>query len=154
MYSASLKISVFPAILLLSACTSTSVLEAERAQTDLIGMSKSELYMCAGAPDRETEDEKGGQYAAYDTERITHEPSSYPQTGFYPSFGFGSRGSWFGGYYGYPVTVPKKRHCTATFAFEDSHITNVTYRTNDGSTVSSGQCYEIIKGCLSPASDG
>ncbi|MBO6824875.1 MAG: hypothetical protein JJ879_01630 [Sneathiella sp.] len=151
MVSDPLKLSLLPAILLLSACANTSLLEAERAKTDLIGMTKSELYMCAGAPDRETEDEKGGQYAAYDTERITHEPGPYPGPGFYPSFGYGTRGHWFGGYYSYPVTIPKKRQCTATFSFENSRITAVTYRTNDGSEVTSGQCYEIIKNCLSPA---
>ena len=150
MFSAPLKFTALPAILLLSACTNTSLLEAERARTDLIGMTKSELYMCAGAPDRETQDEKGIQYATYDTERITHEPSPYPSAGFYPHFGIGSRYNWVGGYYGYPVTIPKKRECTATFSFENSRVTGVTYRTNDGSEITRGQCYEVVKNCLSP----
>ncbi|MBE7636638.1 hypothetical protein GUA87_07250 [Sneathiella sp. P13V-1] len=133
----------------LNSCANIALEQAETARTEIVGMAKSELFECAGLPDQESTDERGREYVAYKAENIAHILPPYPGPGFYPSVRVGPNRSWgIGGFYHYPVTIPKQQSCKATFTLENDKVVSLSYRTNDQSEGSRALCAELIKSCL------
>lgn len=136
---------------LLTACASTSREESERAKTDLLGLSKSDLMNCAGIPHRTGKSNTGKEYLAYTSEKTVQVPSNAYGSGFYPSFGYHSRRSHFhNSFLIYGGTAEETRACTATFGLEQGKVVSLTYTLNDGDSLGMRQCYQIVKNCLLP----
>ncbi len=128
-------------ILMAAGCENPNANLAKEAQIRLIGMPKSELYSCAGAPDR-SDTADGFEYATYISAR--------GRLGSRASFGFGHghHGSHIS--LGIPLYGHAERYsCKATFTLDDGRISRIVY----GSDESTGnfrlyQCYRIVENCL------
>ena len=113
---------------------------AERAQTELIGMSRSEIMECAGRPDRTI---AGGStemlvYLYGEQRRMVGEPdpqSAVPQTA--------------------PPIASSTPWSEATITLENSRVTNVRYRGQTGGLITGSQnvCGEIVYHCLRQTSN-
>ncbi len=135
--------------LLLASCTSTARLESQRAQTDLIGLKKSELMTCAGVPERTVQLEDGKEFLSYSSEQTVEVPANYSAPGFYPGFGYSRhRGHFHNSFLFYGGTRSETRQCTTTIGLEDDRVTSVTYQQNDPDGFAIRQCYQIIRNCL------
>jgi hypothetical protein len=108
---------------------------AERAQTELVGLTRAQLIDCAGQPDRVV---SGGSfeqlvYLYGEHRRMVGEPD--PQsTGIQTA----------------PPTANSTPWCEATFFVENSRVTNVRYRGQTGG-IFTGQhnvCGEIVYHCV------
>ena len=102
---------------------------AERAQSQMLGMSKAELYRCAGLPDQQ---ERVG-----DTEFLTYKNDLLTSGGItMPIIGGG-------------VNFFDSKYCHATFLLHDSKITELTFAGNAASTFAPlDQCGYIIDACI------
>ncbi len=124
------------AALALAACEQFANQErAERAQTELIGMTRTALIDCAGQPDRIV---PGGNietliYLYGEHRRMVGEPD--PQsTGVQTSAPIASSTPW----------------CEATFTLENGRVTNVRYRGQTGGLITGWRnvCGEIVYHCV------
>ena len=119
-------------VLGVSGCAIQRAADAERAQTELIGFTRTELFNCAGVPVRKAT-EGGLEYLVYNS------------AGDSPVAGFGqSTGSttFIGG-------VAKSRYCEATFTLKDGMVTKVMYTGKTGGLLTKGSvCFPIIENCL------
>lgn len=144
-------LTIFGFCFVLTACTSLSVTESERAQIDLLGLSKSKLMTCAGIPDKTATTDDGSEYLAYDNEKTVQVPMAYPSHGFYPSVGFYNRRGSFNNsfvYYGGSNSREETRSCTATFKMQQGKVVALNYTKNDSGSLGMNQCYQIVKNCL------
>jgi len=110
-----------------SGCTIQRAIVASNAKTELIGMSKMDLFLCAGTPQR--------QEKVDDMEFLTY-TSGGDSTG-----GAVSNGS---------IIIAKRTHryCEVTFALKDSKIVKVNYQGRTGGLLTSGeQCAFVVENC-------
>ena len=105
--------------LICSGCAIARANIADRAQTELIGMSKKYLFTCAGVPDRKTH--------ADDLEFFTY-------TG--------------GGKNVADNDTADPRYCEATFVLKDGKIQKINYSGHKGGLTKWEQCSFIVKNCL------
>lgn len=119
----------FPlALLLLNACSVQDSKVAERAQTQLLGLSEVELQSCLGVPD---------QHSAFGTTTIlTYYASSTSNSSFsipvVGGVGFGN-----GGY------------CHATFQLVDNHVRQILYSGEKNALLApNAYCAPILRTCL------
>jgi hypothetical protein len=118
------------AILMLSSCAIQRANISNEAKTEMIGMSKSDLLMCAGVPSREYKD-NGVEFLSYD-----------------------SGGDSIGGAIANNTTntaifAKKRKYCIATFAIEDNKIVKINYQGRTGGLLTAGeQCAFVVEGCI------
>ena len=106
---------------------------AERAKTELIGLSKAELLACAGVPHR--------RYQEGDLEIFTYSASADSVgvgvvTGASPQIAVGAM---------------RRRYCEATFALRNNRVERVSYAGRTGGLLTKGeQCGFVVENCVSP----
>ena len=127
---------IVAAALALGACSQFENQErAERARSELIGMSRGQLVECAGQPDRVVQSGNLETliYLHGEQRRMVGEPD--PQgTGMQTSAPIANSTPW----------------CEATFTVESSRVTNVRYRGQTGGLITGAQnvCGEIVYHCV------
>lgn len=102
---------------------------AREAQTELIGMPKRDLLMCAGAPERQTtvDDVEVWTYTGGGDSR-----SVAVATSNHVAFGTTTR-----------------RYCEASFVIQDDKVVKLTYKGRTGGRSTKGeQCAFIVENCL------
>jgi hypothetical protein len=106
---------------------------ADRAQTELVGMSKKDLMVCAGVPIR--------QERIDDLELLT-----YGGGGDSTSIGTANAvapGTAVG------VSRTAHRYCEATFVLKDGKVQKVNYQGRTGGLLTKGeQCAFIVENCV------
>lgn len=108
---------------------------AERAQTEMVGMSKKDLFLCAGVPLRQehVEDLEFLSYAGGgDSVDSAVATSTSPSAA---------------------VAVGKSTHryCEATFVLKDDIVQKVNYQGRTGGRNTKGeQCAFIVENCVKP----
>ena len=114
----------------LSACaTQHRASVASRAQSELVGMSKKDLLMCAGVPVR--------QDRADDLEFLTYGGGGDSTTA---AVATSQRTA---------VSKTARRYCEATFVLKDGVVQQVTYQGRTGGLFSKGeQCAFIVENCV------
>lgn len=119
--------------LLLASCSLMRSQRAEEAQSALIGLSKVDLYSCAGVPNR-TEKVEGMEFLTYE--------GGGDQHGY--AGGGGQSGLGAGG-----VSL-KKRYCNANVVVgTDGRVKKVSYSGRTGGYFTEGeQCAFILDPCL------
>jgi hypothetical protein len=122
------------ACMVLTGCASRRADVASRAQTELIGMSKKELLLCAGTP--------GRQDKVNNLEFLTYSSSEDGGSGvglglsIAPALSVG-------------VGTSTRRYCEATFVLENDLIQKITYRGRTGGPLAKDeQCAFIVDLCL------
>jgi hypothetical protein len=107
--------------------------EAARAQTELIGMSKKDLYLCAGVPARQATVE-GLEFLTYSSGGDNVSVGVAGAT--LPSVGVG-------------VATTQHRYCEVTFVLDQGIVKKVEYQGRTGGLISQGeQCAYVIENCL------
>jgi hypothetical protein len=102
---------------------------AERAQTALVGLSKAELYRCAGLPDAQ-ERVGDAEFLTYRNDLLTSGGITLPIIG--------------GG-----VNFFDSKYCHATFTVKDSTVAELNFAGNPASTFAKlDQCGYIIDACI------
>ncbi|MFB3109233.1 MAG: hypothetical protein ACE1ZE_07695 [Candidatus Binatia bacterium] len=105
---------------------------AERARTELVGMSKVDLVSCVGAPVR------SGKVG--DMEVLT-----YVGGGDTIGFAGGGAGSGVGG----GAVALKRRYCEVTFVLRNDVVEKINYLGRTGGLLSKGeQCAFVVENCL------
>ena len=94
---------------------------ANRAQTELVGLSTEQLLACAGAPDRRA--------MSGETEVLTYGVRTQTQASK-----------------DHPGST---RFCEATFVIRDGRVSKVSYRGKTGGWLTSGeQCGYVVQNCV------
>jgi hypothetical protein len=120
------------AVALVALCVGCAVQRsnhAERAQAAMVGLSKADLYRCAGLPDKQ---ERVGEeeFLTYQNDLLTSGGITLPIIG--------------GG-----VNFFDSKYCHATFVLKGSKITDLSYAGNTASTLAPlDQCGYIIDACI------
>lgn len=124
-------------VLLLGACTSPLEQVAERARTDMIGMSEQQLKACAGEPTA-TNQENGIALWSYFRE-TSRSATAISDVGYTPT----RRGE---------TTYDYFRYCEATFALQNGRVREVAFR---GRTATGREimepCGAIVERCVKAA---
>ena len=124
-------------LFLASGCANSKFQRAEtarRAQTEMIGMSKKDLFLCAGVPMR--------QERVEDLEFLTY-------SGGGDSVGVGvatttSSSTAVG------VSTRQHRYCEVTFILKDGKVMKINYSGRTGGFATKGeQCAFVVENCLS-----
>ncbi len=124
---------VLSVVSLCASCTLMRSNRAERAQNEMIGMSKIDLYSCAGVPNR-TEMVDGVEFATYEGGGDTR---GYVGGGGQQGVGGGA-------------TATMRRYCHANFVIRNGRVAKVTYTGRSGGYFTEGeQCAFIVDKCLS-----
>jgi hypothetical protein len=128
--------SVLCALTLLASCTADRAARADaanRAQVEMIGMSKKDLLLCAGVPVREAhaEDLEFLSYSAGgDSVGGGVAVATSPNTAV-------------------AVGSSHRRYCEATFALKDGIVQKVTYQGRTGGVFFKGEeCGFIVENCV------
>jgi len=120
---------------LLAGCASTKFSRAdlaERAKVELIGKSKKDILICAGAPVRSQQAEN----MEFMTYYSGGDSNAYVVGGADSSTGGGA------------VSV-KKRYCEVTFVLRDGMVEKVNYAGRTGGLITEGeQCAFVLQNCL------
>ena len=129
---------------LLAACASTRSDQAALARTALVGLPKSNLLSCAGAPWRSYVD-AGVEYMTYVSQSVDGAYGS--SIGF--GYGFGGGRTGYGLGFGLPLgTDVRSRYCEATFRIEQDRVTGVNYVSDSGYGEQYSECFTIVESCL------
>jgi hypothetical protein len=127
--------AILISLFLLSGCASTKFGRADlaqRAKTEMIGMSKKDLLLCAGVPVRSQQVE--------DLEFLT-----YNSGGDSVGYAAGGSGSSTGG----GAISLHKRYCEVTFALQNGVISKVSYAGRTGGLITEGeQCAFVLQNCV------
>jgi hypothetical protein len=116
-------------ITLTAGCAVERSNHAERAQADMLGMSKAALYRCAGLPDQQ-ERVGNDEYLTYKNDLLTSGGITMPIIG--------------GG-----INFFDSKYCHATFVLRDSKVTDLNFAGNAASTFAPlDQCGYIIDACI------
>ena len=147
---------LLPALALISlgACQSPRADSAAAAQTSLVGLPKSVLIQCAGAPTR-TAMADGVEVMTYETIKLRADPSTFGFSARYGRWGrgwagpgWGGAGWGYGGYWGESAAT-ESRTCNASFTIRDGKVAKVIYGSPDVEGMSRlDQCYSVIENCL------
>jgi len=130
---------LFAALGLAFACGACSPLQraetAAQAQTQMVGMSKKDLYLCAGVPVRQQTVE-GLEFLTYSGGGDTTSTGIATGTGSSTAVASGSS---------------HRRYCEVTFVLRDSVIEKVNYQGRTGGPASKGeQCAFVVERCVKP----
>lgn len=128
--------------LAIAGCADRHAGQAVSAQTTLVGMPKSVLLSCAGAPDR-MDSVDGTEILTYVTQPLRRRGGG--TTG---SFGMaGGSGGGFGVGLGLSFgTGGDSRGCVATFTVAADRVSRLAYRDEAGNP--GDACYAIVENCL------
>jgi len=120
--------------LVLGSCSIDRQHTAERAEAKLVGMSRADLYRCAGLPHRETVLD-GVTFATYDNQISTSNALSLPFIG--------------GG-----LTQGSNNYCRTTFTLEKGAVSSVTYAGDTGPFYAAHeQCSYTVQACMKMIED-
>lgn len=139
------------ASLVLAACESTVRQDVSRAGTELVGMPKNELLVCAGAPD--------ATGSADGLEFLTYEATGFEtraRSSLHYGFGWGAYGHrHFGGFsLGFPYLYDydvESATCRATFELEEGRVRAVRFAGNGREWDRLKLCQAIVAPCMPPA---
>lgn len=113
-----IRISCLGAVLV-AACTLQHAADANKAQKEMIGMTRVQVFQCAGVPNR-TASEGGLDYLVYSAAQTIP-------------------------YRGGDIS----ENCDATFVLKNDVVIRVMYRGDTGSVYTKGRaCYPIIEFCV------
>ncbi len=116
----------------LSACKFQRAAVAKSAQTQMLGMSRHDVLICAGVPQRETKDGT--------TDFMTYTGGG-DSTGVAFATGNGSSGI--------AVGASRHRYCEVTFVLDDDKVVKVNYAGRTGGYASQGeQCAFVVQNCV------
>lgn len=132
------------ALTALGACANPRADSAANAQQSLVGLPKSVLLQCAGAPTQSATAD-GIEVMTYNSTKLradlTHIGAGFGRPRYW---GWG----WGGGFY---EGGTESRSCTASFTIKDGKVAKVLYGSADSDSVSRlDQCYAVIENCLPP----
>lgn len=127
---------VLVSLIMLGCATSSSKFQraeiAERAKTEMVGMSKTDLLSCAGVPARSQQVDE--------LEFLTYLSGG-------DSVGIATGGT--SSSTGVGVIATKKRYCEVTFVLKDGRIEKVNYTGRTGGYATQGeQCAFVVANCL------
>jgi hypothetical protein len=106
---------------------------ATRAQTTMVGMTKRDLFMCAGVPER--------QQQVDDLEFLTYSGGGDTVGAAY------ARSDSYGN--AYAVGRRNRRYCEATIVLRQGVVQQVNYSGRTGGLLSRGeQCAFIVENCV------
>ena len=129
---------------LLAACASTRSDQAALARTALVGLPKSDLLNCAGAPWRSYLD-SGVEYLTYVSQSVDGTYGTSVGLGY----GFGSGRTAYGLGFGLPLgTDVRSSYCEATFRIEEGRVSGVNYVGDSGYGGQYSECFSIVESCL------
>jgi hypothetical protein len=132
--------------IVLAGCAVERANLAERAQSELVGMTKVDLLSCAGVPARSAK-EGGIEVLTYDGggDVITAGGTVGAYNGVHNAYG--SNGT-FGGV---NVSRGRRLYCEATFVIQDGKVAKVSYSGQTGGLLTKGeQCAFIVENCVKP----
>ncbi len=116
----------------LSGCAVQRSMEATRAKTELVGLTRAQLFNCAGVPARQAS-ENGVEYLVYSA------VGSSKISGMGQTFG---NAALFSG-------RSNPRYCEATFTVMNGRVTRIMYSGKTGGLLSKDNaCFPIIENCL------
>ncbi len=143
------------ALMGLGACQSPRADSAAAAQTGLVGLPKSVLIQCAGAPSR-TANADGVEVMTYEMIKLRADPAAAGYGGFHGRVGGFWGGRWGGPGWGYggiwgDSGGTESRTCNASFTITNGKVSKVVYSSPDAEGISRlDQCYSIIENCVPP----
>ena len=108
---------------------------ASQAQTQMVGMSKKDLYLCAGVPVRQ-ETVEGLEFLTYvgggDSTGVGVGTAATPNVGV-------------------GVMSSQRRYCEVTFVLDNGVVKKVNYQGRTGGLISKGeQCAFVVENCVRP----
>ncbi len=108
---------------------------ASQAQTQMVGMSKKDLYLCAGVPVRR-ETVEGLEFLTYvgggDSTGVGVGTAAIPNVGV-------------------GVMSSQRRYCEVTFVLDNGVVKKVNYQGRTGGLISKGeQCAFVVENCVRP----
>ena len=116
-------------LLLLSGCSIARHNTAVDAKTELVGLDKEDLYMCAGVPDRTTV-LNGHEYVTFDNSELTSQALTLPIIG--------------GG-----LTGEEEQFCRTTARLDNGKVTAISYAGDTGAFYAKNeQCAYTIATCV------
>jgi hypothetical protein len=119
---------------LLGACSIDRSKTAEQAETKLIGMSRAEIYRCAGLPHREAT-LGGTQYLTYDNRLTSSNALTLPFVG--------------GG-----LTQGNDNYCRTTITLDNDKVSSVNYAGATGAFYAGlAQCAYTVEACVKHADE-
>jgi hypothetical protein len=120
------------ALIGLSACKFERAAVAKTAQTQMVGMSRHDVLLCAGVPERETKDG-------------TTDFMTYVGGGDSTSAAVATAN----GSSGVAVGVRQHRYCEVTFVLDDDKVVKVNYAGRTGGYATHGeQCAFVVQNCV------
>ena len=135
--------------LTLGACANTRADNAVAAQSSLVGLSRSDLLTCAGAPTRVITDGTS-EFLTY----VSRSFDSRSRTSIGFGIGGGSHSLGYGVGFNAPLVTNDidSRVCEATFRVENGRVTNINYVGTARSTSARlSECFSIVESCLATA---
>jgi hypothetical protein len=136
------------ALTVLGACANPRAESAASAQQSLIGLPKSVLIQCAGAP-AQSATADGVEVMTYTSTKLRADLTHFggPFGGGYARSRFWGPG-WGGGFY---EGGTESRSCSASFTIKDGKVAKVLYGSADSDGASRlDQCYAVVENCLPP----
>ena len=128
----------------LGACANPRADSAASAQQSLVGLPKSVLIQCAGAPSQSATAD-GVEVMTYTSTKLRADLTHFGVGFGRPRF-WGP--GWGGGFY---EGGTESRSCTASFTIKDGKVAKVLYGSADSDNVSRlDQCYAVVENCLPP----
>lgn len=119
---------------LASACSISRDHTADKAEAQLIGLTRAELYRCAGLPHREAAVD-GVEFATYDNQISSSNALTLPFIG--------------GG-----LTQGSSNYCRTTFTIANGSVTSVNYAGDTGPFYAAHeQCAYTVQACLKLVED-
>ena len=117
-------------------CDTIDSHNARKAQEDLVGMSRTDFYACAGLPNR-TLVLNGAEYDTYDYQPFTPDDSFSATLPLIGGIGFGAGGT-----------------CHATAIFRDDTMTALNYAGDTGGILGHvADCISIVNHCQDGAKE-
>lgn len=126
--------------LVLSGCGSFERVElAERAKSELVGLSKEELLACMGAP---SEQASAGDTEVWDYDSGVETVATTT----------GSATATNRRFFGSQITSFHRLYCEVSVVIEQDRVTRINYQGNTGGIFSEGeQCSYVVENCLQAA---
>ena len=135
-------------MLLLQSCAFQRAADADKAKSQMIGMSMEQVLACMGVP--------AGRQAVAQTEVWSYPSggdsfSSGSASGFTNSYGTVQGNAYSGSTYGtaFGSSSTKQRYCVVNIVMEGGHVSAVNYSGRTGGLLTSGeQCAFAVENCI------
>ena len=123
--------------LILAGCGAFERVElAQRAKSELVGLSKEEILTCMGAP---SERASAGETEVWDYESSAETIATTTGSGTATNRRF----------FGSQVTAIHRLYCEVSVVIEQDRVTRINYQGNTGGLFSEGeQCSYLVENCL------